>query len=123
MSSRCIDPTRMPAVLGAIAAATMLSACSDIYYDRRQTILFGSGDAVATNRILQTADPWPPLAANRRLTYDGAVMATAVERYRSGQVIPPRGSGTSSIQWQPAQPQQPPAPAPLLPAPVAAPVK
>lgn len=102
--SRCSNPMRVKAVLSMLTVATTLSACSDIYYDRRETVLFGAEDAVATNRILQTVDPWPPLAADRRLTYDGAVMATAVERYRTGQVIPPRGNGTSSVQYQPAPP-------------------
>jgi hypothetical protein len=112
--SPCSDPVRLRACGGALALAMLLSACSDIYYDRRETVLFGAEDAVATNRIAQTVDPWPPAAANRRLTYDGAVMATAVARYRSGQVIPPRGTGTSSIQsLQQQQMQQPLAP-PIL---------
>jgi hypothetical protein len=117
--SRCSDQVRVKAALGVLALATTLSACSDIYYDRRETVLFGAEDAVATNRILQTANPWPPLAANRRLTYDGAVMAIAVERYRTGNVIPPRGNGTSSVQYQPAPPPLTAPALPVITAPVA----
>jgi hypothetical protein len=89
---------------GALALATLVSACSDIYYDRRETVAFGAADAVATNRIVQTIDPWPSVAYERRLTGSGVVAAIAAERYRTGRVIPPRGNGTSSTQYQQQQP-------------------
>lgn len=108
--SRCSDGGCGRVVGAALALATLLSACSTIYYDRRETVAFGAADAVATDRIVQTIDPWPPLAADRRLTYDGAVAAAAVERYRTGRVIQPRGTGTSSTQYvMPPLPQQAPA--------------
>lgn len=106
--SRCSDGGRRCVVGAALALATLLSACSTIYYDRRETVAFGAADAVATDRIVQTIDPWPPLAANRRLTYDGAVAAAAVERYRTGRVIQPRGTGTSSAPYVLPPPQQAP---------------
>jgi hypothetical protein len=81
-------------VLGLLGAA--LAGCSDIYYDRRETIAFGGNDAVATNIATQMVDPWPATAAIRNHSTDGAVMVSAVERYRTGKVIPPRGTGTSS---------------------------
>lgn len=111
--SRCSDNRRAAARAcgAAIALATLLSACSDIYYDRRETVAFGGADAVATNRITQTIDPWPPYAANRRLTYNGAVVENAIARYRTGRVIQPRGTSTSASQFQQQQQDQQPPPA------------
>jgi hypothetical protein len=116
--SRCSDNRRAAArALGtAIALSTLLSACSDIYYDRRETIAFGGGDAVATNRIVQTIDPWPPYAADRRLTYNGAAVENGIARYRTGRVIQPRGTTTSASQFVQQQPDpQPPPAVPTLP--------
>ena len=51
-------------------------------------------------------DPWPPASANRDIAYDGDKMETAVDRYRTGRVIQPRGTGTSgSYDPPPQQPQ------------------
>lgn len=70
------------------------------YLDRRETLSLGGGDAVATNKILQTQDPWPVVAANRNLTTHGHVAAGAMERYRTGKVIQPVGMSTSSANYQ-----------------------
>ena len=40
-------------------------------------------------------DPWPRDSANNNIAFNGDKMETAVERYRTGRVIPPRGIGTS----------------------------
>ena len=77
------------------AAATLLSACSDDYLARRDTITMWSGDAVAINKVTQTVDPWPPYSANQKIAYEGQKMQTAVERYRTNRVTTPRGIGTT----------------------------
>jgi hypothetical protein len=41
-------------------------------------------------------DPWPREAANNNIAYNGTVMQSAVERYRTGRVIKPVGAGTST---------------------------
>ena len=46
-------------------------------------------------------DPWPPHSANRNIAFNGEKMQTAVERYRTGQVIPPVNATTSSAAYQP----------------------
>lgn len=95
------------AVAVAAGLATILAACSDIYYDRRETVLFGADDAVASNKAVQTIDPWPPGSANRNVPGNGARVAAAITRYRTGKVYPPQGNGTSgSYQPQPQQTQQ-----------------
>ena len=45
-----------------VAAATLLAllaGCSDLYFDRRETIALGAGDALAANAVEQMVDPWP----------------------------------------------------------------
>ena len=81
-------------------------AAPDIYYDRRETVLFGADDAVASNKAVQTIDPWPPGSADRSAPGTGPRVAAAIARYRTGKVYPPQGNGTSSsYQQQQQQPQ------------------
>jgi hypothetical protein len=84
------------AVAVAVGLATILAACSDLYYDRRETVLFGADDAVASNKAVQTIDPWPPGSANRYVPGNGPRVAAAITRYRTGKVYPPQGNGTSA---------------------------
>jgi hypothetical protein len=77
----------------AVAAAVMLGAllggCSDVYFDRRETIALGAGDAVAANQVEQMVDPWPPYSSNKNLTFNGERMQRAVECYRIDKVTQP----------------------------------
>ncbi|HXW23916.1 MAG TPA: hypothetical protein VEK73_04145 [Xanthobacteraceae bacterium] len=77
---------------------TMLGGCSDIYFDRRDSIAFHAGDAPASNVAVQTIDPWPPAAEKRRLQTNGELMQKAAERYRTNKTTPLRPIGTSSVQ-------------------------
>lgn len=96
-------PARIKLVYAAIAMAVTLGACSDLYYDRRETIAFGADDARASNEIVQMVDPWPRASANHDIAFNGDKMQSAVERYRTGKVIPPVNATTSSVQYQQAQ--------------------
>jgi hypothetical protein len=90
-------------IIPAIGFAGMLAGCSspDFYLDRRDTISFGAGDAVATNIITQTVDPWPRAAANRNIESNGERMQAAVERYRQNKVTPLKFLATSSVEFTP----------------------
>src|SRR5262245_3682592 len=77
------------AIASAIALGAMLAGCSDLYWDRRETVGLTSGDAVATNKVTHTIDPWPAASAQRHIAYDGERMRSAAERYRTNCVIPP----------------------------------
>jgi hypothetical protein len=93
-------------VLGLILIAMaggMLGGCSDIYYDRRDTISLATGDAVAANKTAQMVDPWPAYSVKRDIAFNGERMQTAAERYRTGRVIPPVNATTSSVAYQQAQ--------------------
>jgi hypothetical protein len=103
MWSRFGTKSTAAAVIAAVSLGATLAGCSDIYFDRRETITLHSGDAVATDRVTQMIDPWPPASANRRIAYNGEKMQTAVERYRTGRVIPPVNATTSSVAYTQAQ--------------------
>jgi hypothetical protein len=80
-----------------------LGACTDpgFYTDHREGVTFHSGNAVASNIAVQTIDPWPPAASDRHLKADGERTQKAIERYRTNKIIPPQGTGTSSVQFTP----------------------
>jgi hypothetical protein len=94
------SPSRTKAAIAAILAGSVLCAgCSDIYFDRRETIVPVAGDAQASNRVTHMVDPWPPSSANRNIAFNGEVMQRAHERYREGRVIPPVNATTSSVAY------------------------
>ena len=89
--------------LALAAVLAMLAGCSE-YLDRRDTLALASGNAVATNRVTHMVDPWPRDSANRDIAFNGAKLESAIERYRTNKVIPPRGTGTSAAyEAAPAQ--------------------
>ena len=65
-----------------LAACFPLAACDNNYIERKDTLTFGAGDAVATNNAAQIADPWPRRSQNTRIPMDGAKAANALEHYR-----------------------------------------
>jgi hypothetical protein len=75
--------------LTAIVLATTLGGCSDFYFDRRDTIALGAGDAIAANEAQQIIDPWPAHSGNTNIAANGQRMQAAVERYRYDRVTPP----------------------------------
>ena len=99
----CPSNTRTRLALVALAASCALSGCSDIYFDRRETIAPSAGNAKQVNQVTMMVDPWPPYAANRNIAFNGEVMQRAVERYRQGRVIPPVNATTSSVAYANAQ--------------------
>jgi hypothetical protein len=86
----------------ALAIVSFAVGCSDIYYDRRDTVSLNACDAVATNIATHTVDVWPIVAGERNITSNGEKMQSAVERYRTNKVTPPVGIETSSVGYQPA---------------------
>lgn len=103
---RFVDALAAPAVIAVVGLGTILTGCSDIYYDRRESILFGANDAVASNTAVQTIDPWPPSSVDRRAPANGERVAAAIKRYRTGRVFIPIGNATSSSYQQQQQQQQ-----------------
>src|SRR4051794_8855535 len=88
----------------ALLAATALAGCSDLYFDRRESIQLSAGDDLYSNQVTQMVDPWPARSANRNIAYDGQRMQSAVERYRNNKATPPVNATTSSAGYQAAAP-------------------
>ena len=95
-------PFRAGTIAPALLMAALLGACSDIYYDRREGVSFQAGNAVASNVAVETVDPWPAAAANRKIAGNGQLVQGAIERYRTNKVVPPQGTGTSSVKYAPS---------------------
>ena len=115
--------SRIKALTIVVAAGAALGGCSDIYYDRRESISLGAGDAVATNEVTQMVDPWPAESRNRNIAFNGQRMQAAVERYRQNRVTPPVNATTSSAGYQAVQQAATAAAAAAVAASPAAPVK
>jgi hypothetical protein len=90
----------VPVVCAAFVAGVALAGCSDIYFDRRDTISLGADDAVATNRLTHMVDPWPRHSENRNIAFNGERIQSAIERYRHHEVIQPRPESTSNLSQQ-----------------------
>jgi hypothetical protein len=88
----------------ALIAATALAGCSDLYFDRRESIQLSAGDDVYSNQVTHMVDPWPAQSANRNIAFDGQKMQSAVERYRTNKVTPPVNATTSSAGYAAATP-------------------
>jgi hypothetical protein len=92
---------RLRGLAPALAFAALLGGCADIYYDRRESITFHAGDAVATNKVTHMIDPWPRAAANRNIEAHGERMQSAIERYRTNTTTPLATTSTSSAGFAP----------------------
>jgi hypothetical protein len=53
------------------------------YFERKDTIVSGAGDARDVNAATHIIDPWPRYVGNRRIPMNGERAAGAVERYRT----------------------------------------
>jgi hypothetical protein len=105
-SQRRIKPVRgaVGATVALIVLAGALTAgCSDVYFDRRETLALGADDHLATNRVAQMIDPWPRDVGKRAIAFNGEKMQSAVERYRTNRAIPPVNVTTSSTAYQQAE--------------------
>ena len=79
-------------IIGAATIAASL-ACSGAwawdqdpaaqYFERKDTIVSGAGDARDVNAATHIIDPWPRYVGNRRIPANGQRMVGAVERYRT----------------------------------------
>ena len=90
--------------IAALACTLFTGACTDMYLDRRDTVSFEAGDAVAVNKVTHMVDPWPAHAGNRNIAYDGERMQSAAERYRTNKVTPLSAASTSSVKYDSVAP-------------------
>jgi len=53
------------------------------YFERKDTIVSGAGDARDVNAATHIIDPWPPYVGNRQIPANGDRMSRVIERYRT----------------------------------------
>jgi hypothetical protein len=93
-------------VLGTVVVlGVMVGGCSDIYFDRRETVALGADDHIAVNRVAQMVDPWPRYVGDKNIAFNGQRMQGAAERYRRHEVVRPVPLTTNTYSQQ-----SPPAP-------------
>jgi hypothetical protein len=101
MSSKSRIEVRSKALAALVALGALLGGCSDIYFDRRETVALGANDHVAVNRVAQMVDPWPRYVANKNLAFNGERLQAGVERYRHHEVIRPISPTTTTQNLAP----------------------
>jgi hypothetical protein len=87
-------------IAAVVVIASAVAGCADIYYDRRETVGSGSGDALETNKVAQMIDPWSRASANNRIAFNGQLMQAAQDRYNRGKVNTPVLPTQSSKDYQ-----------------------
>jgi hypothetical protein len=80
-----------------ILASLQLAAC-DNYMDRRDSVSFGAGDAVAANKAMQIIDPWPQSARTIQHGVSGEQAEAIMEKFRKAN----RGEQSASPAAPPA---------------------
>jgi hypothetical protein len=106
-------------VLPGICRAQAVDDPFSDYLQRSDTIALGAGNANQTNEAIQTINPWPPYAWDRRITIDGRRAVNSMERMyhtpnpfeREGEGSSPSESGSAGVNGTsagaPATPMQP----------------
>jgi hypothetical protein len=89
------DMTKRIAI--GLVTATLLAACGPSVYRDSTTPIPGYGNAIGQNSAVMIIDPQPAAAANVDLDLDGRRGAIAIERYRTGTVIPPEEQRTTDV--------------------------
>ena len=92
-------------IAAVVVIAAAVAGCSEMYYDRRETVALSAGDAVATNKVTHMIDPWSRASANNRIAANGMLMQSAQDRYNRGKVITPVLPTTASKDYQQVQQQ------------------
>jgi hypothetical protein len=75
----------MRMILGFAAVSLALSGCSNQYFERKDTVTFSAGDAVAWNKAQQIVDPAPRSAYNTNIVTPGVTAERAGADYAQGR--------------------------------------
>jgi hypothetical protein len=75
----------MRKILGFAAVSLALSGCSNQYFERKDTVTFSAGDAVAWNKAQTIPDPTPRSAYNTNIVTPGVSAARAGADYAQGR--------------------------------------
>ncbi len=86
-----------PAQAGPILDRVITGEGNGQYFSRRDTIALGAGDAMQTNRVIHTIDPWPWYVSNDKLQFNGQRMMLGITRYQANESLVPTGLATQEI--------------------------
>jgi hypothetical protein len=86
-----------------LATGGCWQASAGQYLNRTDSITMSAGDDQDVNAAIQTIDPWPRHAGNRRIPGNGERLTGAVQRYRSPSQLA-GASGAAAPQGAPGQP-------------------
>jgi hypothetical protein len=104
----------MKASFRALAGQAMVICCLALpwddpfaqYFERREGVSVGAGNAKSINSATHIIDPWPRNVGNTRIPGDGQRMTGAIERYRDvtklPQAVPPIAHDRSDTAIQSA---------------------
>src|SRR5262245_52644392 len=90
-------------VLGSLASSPAWAWDQDpfaMYFQRKDTVTMGAGDAKSVNAATHIIDPWPRYVGNRNIPVSGDRLSRAVTRYNQGsyrQPAPPIFSPYGSL--------------------------
>ncbi len=82
---------------GAILALTALAGCIDPVA-REDSIDPSFGNAVAANKAVHIANPWPRESFDTRLASDGGPAVAGLKQYRTGAPLGGHAAGVVSTQ-------------------------
>ncbi len=83
-------------------ALSSLIGCHQ-YWERRDTVSLGVGDAVAANKVTHTENPWPPEARRKQYNANGERMHLAIKRYKKNKSVEPRDLGSDASSSESSQ--------------------
>jgi hypothetical protein len=75
----------LKATVCAVLAAG-LGGCVD-YLKRSDTVSLSAGETQAWNKVVQTADPWPPYVMDTQIPGDGQRTAGVIQRYSTSNSV------------------------------------
>lgn len=84
----------IPAAAFVLAMTLSVPVCyafDDDYFSRRDTVTEDVGDAMATNNVTHTLDPWAPHAKNTEIKIDGKRARIGISNYQNNQSASPKG--------------------------------
>lgn len=92
MSARKSSSAKRLLTAAGILPMLVLGACAD-YLKHSDTITASAGDAIAHNKVVHIADPWPRAAANTRIGGNGQRVDRVTKQYIRGGAGTAEGSG------------------------------
>lgn len=92
MSARKSSSTKRLLAAAGILPMLALGACAD-YLGRDDTVTASAGDALAHNKVVHIADPWPRAAANTHIGGNGQRVDRITKQYVRGGTGNTNGSG------------------------------